>query len=263
MSYSIIAAFAFVFGLAVGSFLNVCIYRLPLKKSIISPPSACPGCGGEIKFYDNVPVLGYIMLLGKCRRCREPISIRYPLIELLTGLLSLSIFARCYPDYALYIALFAFTSSLIVISFIDLRHQIIPDVISIPGIFAGLIVTIIFNVFSQYGITWYDSLIGAIGGGGILYIVAVGFEKFTGKEGMGGGDIKLLAMIGAWMGWRSIPLIILISSLTGSIIGAASLILAGKGLRTRIPFGPFLVLGTLVYLFFGIKLQTYYLGLFR
>jgi leader peptidase (prepilin peptidase) / N-methyltransferase len=255
-------AFAFLFGLAIGSFLNVCIYRVPLKKSIVTPPSGCPGCGGQIRFYDNIPILSYLILLGKCRQCHEPISIKYPLVELLTGLLSLSLFVNCYPDYGLYIVLFIFTSSLVVVSFIDLSHQIIPDVVTIPGIFAGLLVAVIFNIFSSYSITWYDSLIGAIGGGGILYLVAVGFEKLTGKEGMGGGDIKLLAMIGAWMGWCAIPMIILISSLTGSIIGAASLLLAKKGLRTRIPFGPFLVLGTLVYLFFGIKIKTYYLSLF-
>jgi len=263
MSYSIMKIFTFLFGLAIGSFLNVCIYRLPLKQSIVTPPSGCPGCGGKIRFYDNIPILSYIILRGKCRDCREPISIRYPLVELLTGLLSLSLFTYCYPDYYLYIALFMFTCSLIVVTFIDLSHQIIPDIISIPGIFAGLIVAILFNVFSFYPIAWHDSLIGILLGGGILYIVAAGFEKLTGKEGMGGGDVKLLAMIGAWMGWRAIPMIILISSLTGSIIGAASLLLAGKGLRTRIPFGPFLVLGTLVYLFFGIKIQNYYLGLFR
>jgi len=263
MSYSILMVFAFVFGLILGSFLNVCIYRIPLKKSILTPPSGCPGCGERIKFYDNIPIISYIILLGRCRHCHKPISIQYPIIELLTGLLSLSVFVNYYPDYGQCAALLIFVSALIVISFIDLSHQIIPDSISIPGIVAGVIVTIIFNIVSTYQITWYDSLIGVIGGGGILYIVAAGFEKLTGKEGMGGGDIKLLAMIGAWMGWRAIPLIILISSLTGSIIGVVALLMAGKGLRTRIPFGPFLVIGTLVYLFFGSRIESWYFQLLQ
>jgi len=255
--------FIFVFGLIIGSFLNVCIYRVPLKKSIVTPPSGCPGCGERINFYDNIPIISYIFLLGRCRSCRQPISLLYPFIELLTGLLSLSLFVKFYPDYGQYLAFLMLGSAFIVISFIDLRHQIIPDIISIPGIFAGLAVTIIFSNVSIYDITWYDSVIGIIAGGGILYIVAAGFEKLTGKEGMGGGDIKLLAMIGAWMGWRALPLIILISSLTGSIIGGGTLVLSRKGLRARIPFGPFLVLGAFVYLFFGHEIEFYYFQLFR
>jgi leader peptidase (prepilin peptidase)/N-methyltransferase len=150
----------------------------------------------------------------------------------------------------------AFSSSLLIISFIDLQHQIIPDVISLPGILFGLALSFLFS-----HITWLDSLIGIIGGGGALYLIAFGFEKLTGKEGMGGGDIKLLAMIGAWMGWKAIPFIVLISSLIGTIIGGGSLLLSRQGLRTRIPFGPFLAIGTLIYLFFGRELVYWYLGL--
>jgi len=254
--------FVFVFGLIIGSFLNVCIYRIPLKKSIVNPPSGCPGCGERIRFYDNIPIISYIILKGKCRHCRRPISLLYPFVELITGLLSLAVFVNYYPDYGQYLALFLFVSSLVVISFIDLSHQIIPDVISIPGIIAGLLMTVIFNIVSTYPISWYDSLAGIIAGGGILYLVAVGYKKLTGKEGMGFGDVKLLAMIGAWMGWRALPFIILISSLTGSIIGATALLLAGKGLRTRIPFGPFLVLGAFIYLFFGTRIESFYFSLF-
>ncbi|MBN1627427.1 MAG: prepilin peptidase, partial [Deltaproteobacteria bacterium] len=207
MSYSIMTAFSFLFGLIVGSFLNVCIYRIPLKKSIISPPSSCPSCGERIRFYDNIPIISYIILRGKCRRCGKPISIRYPFIELMTGLLSLAVFVN-YSHYGQYFSLFIFVSALVVITFIDLDHQIIPDIISLPGIFAGVLATVILSSIiagyriSNYEIKWYDSIIGVLAGGGILYLVAVGFEKLTGKEGMGGGDIKLLAMIGAWMGWR-------------------------------------------------------------
>lgn len=262
MSYSIMMVFAFVFGLIVGSFLNVCIYRIPLNKSIVTPPSSCPGCGERIRFYDNIPILSYIILRGKCRNCRQPISAIYPLTELMTGILSLGILVNFYPNYWLYFAFMLFVSSLVVISFIDLRHQIIPDVISIPGIIAGFGVAVCFNILSSYPITWIDSLLGIIAGGGILYLVAVVFEKLTGKEGMGGGDVKLLAMMGAWMGWQSLPMIILISSLTGSIIGAAALLLAGKGLKARIPFGPFLVIGALTALFFGSRIESFYFKLF-
>jgi len=254
--------FVFLFGLVIGSFLNVCIYRIPLKKSIVNPPSGCPGCGNRISIYDNIPIASYIILRGRCRHCHQPISMLYPFIELMTGLLSVAVFVNCYPDYGQYVALFLFVSALIVISFIDLSHQIIPDVISIPGIIAGLLAAIILNISSRYMIAWYDSILGIIIGGGILYAVAVGYKMLTGKDGMGFGDVKLLAMIGAWMGWRAIPFIILISSLTGSIIGAATLSLSGKGLRTRIPFGPFLVLGALIYLFFGDRIVSFYFSLF-
>ena len=150
----------------------------------------------------------------------------------------------------------SFSASLVVIAFIDLHHKIIPDIISIPGIVLGLAVSLIFN-----HVSWLDSLIGIIGGGGFLYLVAIGFEKLTGKEGMGGGDIKLLAMIGAWMGWRALLFIILISSLIGAIMGSSSLLLTRRGLRTKIPFGPFLALGALLYLFFGKEFVSWYYGL--
>ncbi|HJX35282.1 MAG TPA: prepilin peptidase [Desulfatiglandales bacterium] len=240
----IITIFSFLLGLAIGSFLNVCIYRIPLKKSLIYPPSSCPQCGERIRFYDNIPIISYIVLSGRCRRCGKPISTGYPLVELIMGLLSLCLFVR-YGLSHQYFLLLVFSASLIVISIIDLRHQIIPDIISIPGIVSGLLISIIFG-----DIKWHDSLIGAIAGGGILYIVAEVYFLLTGKEGMGGGDIKLLAMIGAWMGWKALPKIILISSFTGIIIGGTALVLTHKGMRARIPFGPFLVLGALAYLFF-------------
>ncbi|MFC1819814.1 prepilin peptidase [Thermodesulfobacteriota bacterium] len=252
MPYTITIIFPFIFGLILGSFLNVCIHRIPFNKSIINPPSSCPLCGEKIRFYDNIPLISYIALLGKCRYCHRSIPIRYPLVELITGLLSISLFTRYHLNHEFFLFL-VFSSALIIISFIDLRHQIIPDIISLPGIIFGLAI----SFFSSH-ITWYDSLIGIIGGGGVLYLVAVVFERLTGKEGMGGGDIKLLAMIGSWMGWRAIPFIILISSLTGTIIGGGSLLLARQGLKTKISFGPFLALGTLVYLFFGREIVAWY-----
>lgn len=258
---SIMKIFSFLLGLALGSFLNVCIYRIPLNKSIVNPPSSCPQCGQRIKFYDNIPILSFIILLGTCRHCHRPITILYPLVELIAGLLSLALFVKFSPDYQQYLLFLIFSSALIIISFIDLRLQIIPDIISIPGIIVGMAVSIFFSYITTYHITWYDSLIGIIGGGGILYIVAVVFKTITGKEGMGGGDIKLLAMIGAWMGWRALPFIIIISSLTGVIIGGGSLLFTRQEIRAKIPFGPFLALGTLVYLFFGPELVSWYFDL--
>jgi len=247
--------FSFLFGMILGSFLNVCIYRIPRKRSIVNPPSSCPQCSEGIRFYDNIPVISYIMLMGKCRNCRQSIPVQYPLVELIAGLLSLSLFAKyglssSYPLYLL------FSLSLVVISFIDLQHKIIPDVISLPGIACGLAASIIFGQIS-----WLDSLIGIIAGGGVLYLVAVIFERMTGKVGMGGGDIKLLAMIGAWMGWPALPFVVLISSLTGVVIGSLSLLLSRQGLRTRIPFGPFLAIGALAYLFFGREFVLWYFRL--
>jgi leader peptidase (prepilin peptidase) / N-methyltransferase len=249
--------FAFLFGLALGSFLNVCIYRIPLKKSIVRPPSSCPNCGTGIRFYDNIPVMSYVLLLGRCRHCRTPISLRYPLVELITGLLSVAIFIRfgLSPNY---IFLLLFTAALIAIAFIDLQHKIIPDVISLPGILVGMA----FSFFPSAGISPLDALIGVVGGGGFLFLVGTAFQKMTGREGMGGGDVKFLAMIGAWMGWKALPYIILISSLSGAVIGGVSLAISRQGVRSRIPFGPFLALGALVFLFFGddIALWFYRLG---
>ena len=153
---SIMTIFSIMFGLIIGSFLNVCIYRIPLKKSLIHPPSSCPQCGKFIKFYDNIPVISYLLLRGKCRICRAPISIRYPIVELVVGLLSLALFVR-YGLSPMYFFSFLFVSSLVTISFIDLHHKIIPDIISLPGTLLGIIVSIF--PFSQ--VSWLDSLIGA------------------------------------------------------------------------------------------------------
>jgi len=254
---SLMALFSFFFGLILGSFMNVCIYRMPLKKSIVRPPSHCPHCGERIRFYDNIPVISYLLLMGKCRYCRQAISWRYPAVEAIAGCLSLALFIRFGFGYQYFLFLL-FVTILVTISFIDLRHKIIPDAISLPGIALGL-----GSSFFLPHITWVDSLVGVVAGGGILFLVAVIYERFTKKEGMGGGDIKLLAMIGAWMGWRSLPLILLVSSLSGSIIGFVYLLSSGKGYRARIPFGPFLSLGALIFFFFGRDLVTWYLRLLQ
>jgi leader peptidase (prepilin peptidase)/N-methyltransferase len=240
-----LVAFSFIFGLVIGSFLNVCIYRLPLGNSILYPASSCPRCGSKIRFYDNVPLVSYILLRGKCRFCRHPISFRYPVVEFLSGLVSVALFLRYGPSFA-YLFLFAFTASLITMTFIDLQHQILPDVITIPGIVTGFFV----SFFSWSEPSWSDSLFGILGGGVIFYLVAILFKLLRGKEGLGAGDIKLLAMLGGWLGWQALPFVILISSVTGVIIGGGTLLLSRKKLETRIPYGPFLVLAAFVWLFF-------------
>lgn len=251
-SGTILNLFSLLFGLILGSFLNVCIHRIPRKESLVRPPSACPQCNAKIRYYDNIPLIGYVVLRGKCRFCKKPIPVRYPIVELLTGLLSMSLFVK-YGLTPHYFLLFFFTASLVIVTFIDLHHQIIPDVISIPGILVGLAAV---SLFKLNGLSWKDSLIGMIIGGGSLFLIGVTYEWLKKKEGMGMGDVKLLAMIGAWMGYMALPYIILISSLTGIIIGGGSLLLTKKDFGNRIPFGPFLVLGTLITLFFETELRA-------
>ena len=276
---SLVALYSVLLGLALGSFMNVCIYRIPLGKSIISPPSNCPNCSERIRFYDNIPLLSYLILLGRCRYCRNPISWRYPLVEVLTGLLSLALFSRYGLSYQYFIFLL-FLATLVTISFIDLDHQIIPNILSRSGIVIGWAVSAISFIamhkviipdflsgpgvikqntgyFVLGDISWFDSLIGIIAGYGSLFLIEVVFKYLTGKEGMGRGDAKLLAMIGAWMGWRPLLPIVMIASLTGAVIG----LLAGKGFGVRIPFGPFLSIGAIIYLFFGPQLVSWYSSL--
>jgi leader peptidase (prepilin peptidase)/N-methyltransferase len=245
--------FACLFGLALWSFINVCIYRIPLKKSIVYPPSSCPQCEERIKSYDNIPLLSYLLLMGRCRRCGHPISFQYPLVEILTGMISVALFIKLGPTLE-YVFFVLFAGSLITIAFIDLHHKVIPDVLSLPGIMVGFVISLL----PLTPLPWMDSLIGIVGGGGFLLLIAIFFEKMTGREGMGMGDVKMLAMIGAWVGWKALPFIILLSSLSGSLLGGALLVISRQGARTKIPFGPFLSLGTLIYLFFGNELVHWF-----
>ena len=247
--------FAFIFGAVVGSFLNVCICRLPKSESIVFPPSHCPNCDYKIPFYDNIPILSYLLLRGKCRSCKGRISPQYPIVELLNALLTLFLLMRFGPSPA-FLVLFLFCSAMVVITFIDLEHQIIPDVISLPGIAVGFI----FSFFiPQLG--WKSSLIGIAVGGGSLWLVAHVYELISKKEGMGGGDIKLLAMMGAFFGWKAIPFIIFVSSLVGSMIGITVMLVQKKDAKMAIPFGPFLALGAILYIFFGRQVIQWYLNL--
>lgn len=247
--------FAFAFGAAIGSFLNVCIYRLPAGLSIVSPGSRCPSCLTPIRPIENIPIVSYIFLRGRCRTCGVHISLRYLVVEALTGLLSVALVLRfgVTPAAILY---FAFSAALVVITFIDIDHQIIPDAISLPGIAIGLTSSFVVRDTPSP----IDSAIGILVGGGILYAVAIGYEWWTGTEGMGFGDVKLLAMIGAFLGWRAVPVCLLIGSLTGSIVGVGAILALGKDRKFPIPFGPFLAAGALIALFFGKQLIDWYLG---
>jgi leader peptidase (prepilin peptidase)/N-methyltransferase len=247
--------FALVTGMVVGSFLNVCICRLPRDESVVSPPSHCPQCDYLIRWYDNIPLLSYLLLRGRCRGCGARISIQYPLVELLNGLLTLALFLRFGPTLA-FLVLFLFCSALVVITFIDLEHQIIPDEISLPGIVIGFICS-----FFLPGHSWLNSLLGILLGGGSLLLVAYAYQWLTGKEGMGGGDIKLLAMMGAFLGWKSILFIVFASSLVGSVIGITMMLVQKKDSKLAIPFGPYLAFGAVLYIFYGRQIIHWYLNM--
>jgi len=242
-----------LFGLIIGSFLNVVILRLPDEAaSIVFPASHCPKCGHNLSWYENIPVLSYIILTGKCRSCKASISIQYPLVELLTSLLAAACVYRFGLSYTA-AGYFVFCAALVVIIWIDIHHQIIPDIISLPGIILGFLFS-----FINSAVTWQSSLIGLIVGGGVLYTIALLYYLIRKQDGMGGGDIKLLAMLGAFLGWQSLPFIILISSLTGTIAGLVAMIEQRKGGQTRIPFGPFLAGAALCYLFFMDAVRNLY-----
>lgn len=256
-SLPLMAVAVFVLGAVTGSFLNVCIYRMPLEQSIIAPGSRCMACGTAIRWFDNIPIISWLLLRGRCRHCAAPFSLRYPLVELLTGLLSLALFIK-FGATLQYLVLFIFVAALLVVTFIDFDHQIIPDEISLPGIAIGFLCSFFLPEPS-----WLSSLLGVIAGWGLLALVFYGYLWLTGREGMGGGDAKLLAMMGAFLGLKAIPFIIFSSSLVGSIAGLSIMKLQGKDRHLAIPFGPYLVLGALLYIFFGPQLISWYLQLGR
>lgn len=249
--------FGFAFGTIVGSFLNVCIHRIPQGKSIIAPSSHCPLCKTPIHFYDNIPLVSFICLRGRCRFCQAPISLRYPLVEFLMGFFSLMLLLR-YGISALYLIYFALFASLTLVSFIDLPHRIIPDVISLPGILIGVVISLLHPQLSII-----DSLIGVLLGGGALYIVASVYHVVAKREGMGGGDIKLLAMIGAFIGWKGVLFTILCSSFIGSVVGVTLMLFSSADSKYAVPFGPFLSLGAIIYVLWGEALINWYLGFLR
>ncbi|HOJ51656.1 MAG TPA: prepilin peptidase [Syntrophales bacterium] len=246
-------AIAFILGAIVGSFLNVCISRLPMGESIVKPPSHCPTCGARIFWYDNIPIFSYLFLRGRCRRCHTPISYRYPLVELVSALGAVAVWAQFGPGVEGAIA-FVFFCTLIVVSFIDLEHQIIPHVITLPGIPIFLMVGV-----GVMGVKLTDALIGLAAGIAALHLIAVYYEAITGIEGMGGGDVNLAGLIGAFFGWQSLPLVLFSAAFFGACLGLIFMVFKGRNLRQAIPFGPFLSLGALIYLFFGRALWGFFL----
>ncbi len=249
----LIVIIIFMFGMCIGSFLNVCIYRLPESKSIADPPrSICPSCKSHIRFYDNIPVLSYIWLKGRCRNCDAPISFRYPLVEMMSGSFAVGLLLTFGLSLES-LVYFVFISSLLIITFIDLDHKIIPDIISLPGIPIGLVAS-----FALPTITFKASALGLLIGGGSLWFVAWAYNLIAHRDGMGGGDIKLLAMIGTIIGWQGVIFTVFASSVMGSCVGITMMLIKGKNMKFAIPFGPFLSIGAIAYVFFGSQFIAWY-----
>ena len=257
-SCHLVQTIIFIFGMCIGSFVNVCIYRLPASKSIIDPSrSICPKCGSIIRFYDNIPVLSYLWLKGRCRNCNKPISFRYPLVEIISGVFALCTFLKFGPTLEA-LVYFAFITALVVITFIDIDHQIIPDLITLPGIPVCFLAS-----FALPSITYKESLLGLLAGGGSLLLVGWTYYLIKKAEGMGGGDIKLMAMIGAMVGWKGVLFTIFVSSLVGTLVGITIMLRTKKGMKIAVPFGPFLSTGAITYIFFGPGLISWYFNLLR
>jgi leader peptidase (prepilin peptidase)/N-methyltransferase len=241
---------SFGLGLIVGSFLNVCIYRLPARKSIITPSSFCPHCQQPIRAYDNIPVLSFLILKGRCRHCGGTISWQYPMVEAVTGLLFMGLAYKWgFSGRALIYGLLV--CALVVVTFIDLHHQLIPDKITLPGMALGLGLTFL----SLLPVDWAQSLLGLALGGGILYLAAL-----LSRGGMGGGDIKLAALIGVFLGWKKVLLTIFAGVSLGSLVGLGLILFRGKGRKDKIPFGPFLALGAIISIFWGREIIGWYLS---
>ena len=254
MSYDVNVILIFILGLIVGSFSNVCIYRIPRNESIIYPASHCPKCHSNILPKDNIPLLSYILLKGRCRNCKTKISIQYPMVEFLSGLIYLII----YLVYGLSVQTLIYillSSALIIIAFIDLNQQIVPDVISLPGIVIGFIL----SFFVSY-ISFINSALGIVVGGGIILIIGLAGSLIFKKEAMGGGDVKLAAMIGAFLGWRCIIISLFLGFFLGALTGIILIMTKIKKREDAIPFGPFIVLGSFITLLWGEKILSWYLG---
>lgn len=253
----------FILGAIIGSFLNVCIYRIPRGLSIISPSSRCTSCGTPIKIYDNIPILSYILLMGRCRSCKAKLAIQYPLVEFLNASLYVVIYNKFGSDSPwILLIYFVFVSALIVIFFVDLEHQIIPNSITFPGIPLAVIFgsTILPDPFSRIDLLGFKaSIIGFLAGGISFYLIGVLGRAILKKDAMGGGDVKMMAMIGGLLGWKGIILTTFLGSLLGSIVGVSLILLKGREWGARIPFGPYLALGALVSLFWGQDILMWYL----
>ena len=254
----------FIFGAIVGSFLNVCIHRLPAEESLVWPPSHCPSCKTPIHFYDNIPLVSYFFLLGRCRSCKVKISPRYFMVELITAVMAVALLYVFGLGFAFFFS-FLLMAALVVIAFIDLDARIVPDIISLPGIVLGLIFALVnaWIVLEPSAVipSPISSFLGIILGGGLLLGVAWGYQLLSGVEGMGGGDVKLLAMIGAFLGWPSVPVTLFFASLGGSVVGLLLMLTKGVGGKHALPFAPFLCLGAIFHLFFGQHIISFYTSL--
>ena len=275
-SQSVIPLVAFLFGLVIGSFLNVCILRIPADRSIVLPASSCPKCGKAIAPYDNIPVLSWLILGGKCRNCKTKISTMYPAVELLTGLL----FMACYFVFGLTMESLkwaTFAAMLVVLTITDLRERILPDAVN----FFGLGVGFLFSFFTkpldgtalwianrwfdfpppQPALSFADAILGAVVGSGLLWVVAEGYFRLRGREGMGLGDVKMMAAVGAFLGLKRALMTVLAASLLGSVIGIVLMAVSKKGRDYELPFGTFLGAGALLVLFFGAPALKWYQSL--
>jgi len=251
----LVFAFAWL-GLAVGSFLNVCVHRIPLRKSVVNPPSRCPACGYQLRWFDNIPVLSYAVLLrGRCRKCRAPISIRYPIVEIVAMLLFL-LHWWMFGWTPLMAVRLVFACILLVLFAIDLEHHLLPNVITLPGIILGLIA----NIFVPPGLV--AAVLGTLLGGGVLWLIGEAYYRYAGQEGMGGGDVKMLAMIGAFLGWKLVLVTLVLSSIMGSVIGLLVIAIRRGGMKYALPFGTFLALGALAASLVGDQIVAWYVGMY-
>jgi leader peptidase (prepilin peptidase) / N-methyltransferase len=246
--------FAAAFGAVIGSFLNVCIYRLPQKLSIVWPASACPHCRRQLSWYENIPVVSFLALRGRCRTCREPIGVRYPIVEALTA----AMFAAAWWYYGpgpLLASRLVFGCALIVLFAVDLEHQLLPNAITLPGILVGFA----FSFVTEPG--WVASLLGIGFGAGLLYAMAEAYYRVRHEEGLGMGDVKMLAMVGAFLGWKLTVMTLMLASVAGSIIGVLLIVSRRGTMKYALPFGTFLALGAAVAATAGSAILTWYLGL--
>ena len=246
---------SFIFGTIIGSFLNVVIYRLPRGKSIGKPAfSFCPSCGSKIRWYDNIPLFSYIVLRGKCRNCKSPISFSYFFVELLTGIGSALSYLKTGLSYE-YFFIFGFVAVMVAVTFIDIQFRIIPDQLNLFGFIMGIIYSLLkMNIF--------DSIAGIVVGAGFLWGIAYFYLRFRGIEGLGMGDVKMMAFVGAYLGWFGALFTIFVGSFLGAVVGILGAYLSkseDKG-KFEIPFGPFLAFASVIYLFFGENIKEWYLG---
>lgn len=261
MPFWLFYLFAGLIGACLGSFLNVCIQRLPYGESIVWPPSHCRRCDHRLSWWENIPLLSYLALRGKCLQCKGRISPQYFIVEAIATIFSLVCWAY-FQDVKLYFAYYVLLiAPLIVVTFIDLEHRIIPNSISLPGIAVGFGVHMLHMGKGQLLSAAIDSGIGVLVGGGFLFAIAFLYEKLRKQEGLGGGDVKMAAMLGAFFGWRAIIFILLTASVLGSVIGITLMLAYRKNMKFAIPFGPFLASAGIIYLFVGAQFIGWYLSL--